>query len=607
MNPTGRPGSSAGPAGHRSDLSRWRSGPERLRPVNRVRAGRQQLSAELARCLRAPGRHLEGPGREWPTSPGSRHGPPDGDQVGGYHRRVAYQSLYRRYRSRRFGELVGQRARRHRAAQRRAGGPDRRTPTCSPGPRGTGKTSVARILAKALNCTDLHDGEPCGRCESCLAIDAGRSYDLHELDAASNNGVEAMRDLIEQGRHRLARALEGLHPRRGPHAVDGGVERAAEDARGAAGPRDVRAGHHRSAEGAAHDPQPLPALRVRADPGGGARGPRAPGRGRCGPELDLDDEAVAYVVRRGAGSARDTLSVLEQVAALGGVAGRRRAARRAARGARRARQRRPRPVRGGPAAWPAAASPAWSPSSCSPACATPSWRRWAPTSAACPTPRLAEAGRVGRALGPAGVTRALEALGEAIVEMRQAPDARVPLEVALIRLTRPELDTDVAALLERVARLERRLAAPGVGRVGAARRRRRAAGAGPCGRGRQRRPARAAAPSRPGATGAAAEAGAASRPATHLARPRHSEPPAGTAPSRSPPPPAPPPEPSRPPPTRPPSPDADAGSRRRPRRLPEAGRCRRSRSWPSPGATRSSRRSPQRRRPASAPAGSSTW
>ncbi len=64
------------------------------------------------------------------------------------------------------------------------------------GPRGTGKTSMARILAKAVNCTDLVDGEPCDACPSCVSIREGRAIDVIELDAASNNRVDDMRELV---------------------------------------------------------------------------------------------------------------------------------------------------------------------------------------------------------------------------------------------------------------------------------------------------------------------------------------------------------------------------------------------------------------------------
>lgn len=67
------------------------------------------------------------------------------------------------------------------------------------GPRGVGKTSTARIFAKTINCsTPGQDLEPCGKCESCLAFEEGRSYNIHELDAASNNSVDDIRTLLER-------------------------------------------------------------------------------------------------------------------------------------------------------------------------------------------------------------------------------------------------------------------------------------------------------------------------------------------------------------------------------------------------------------------------
>ena len=66
------------------------------------------------------------------------------------------------------------------------------------GPRGTGKTSMARIVAKALNCTDLRDGDACDICPNCVAIREGRTLDVVELDAATNNRVEQIRELVER-------------------------------------------------------------------------------------------------------------------------------------------------------------------------------------------------------------------------------------------------------------------------------------------------------------------------------------------------------------------------------------------------------------------------
>jgi DNA polymerase-3 subunit gamma/tau len=105
------------------------------------------------------------------------------------------QALYRRFRAQTFSQIVGQDAvvqtLRNAVRLDRVG-----HGFLFVGPRGTGKTSMARIMAKAVNCTNLNDGEPCDACPSCVSIREGRALDVIELDAASNNKVDDMRELV---------------------------------------------------------------------------------------------------------------------------------------------------------------------------------------------------------------------------------------------------------------------------------------------------------------------------------------------------------------------------------------------------------------------------
>lgn len=113
---------------------------------------------------------------------------------------MAYQALYRVWRSQRFDDVVGQKAitqtLKNAIIQKKTSHAYLFT-----GPRGTGKTSAAKIFAKAINCKHSVDGEPCNECETCVAITEGRLNDVIEIDAASNNGVEEIRDIRDKAKY----------------------------------------------------------------------------------------------------------------------------------------------------------------------------------------------------------------------------------------------------------------------------------------------------------------------------------------------------------------------------------------------------------------------
>ena len=358
---------------------------------------------------------------------------------------MTYQSLYRRYRPQRFGDVLGQD---HVSATLRNAV---RSGTVAhaylfSGPRGCGKTTSARILAKALNCTDLQDGEPCGVCESCRLVTSGSSMDVSELDAASNNGVDAMRDLV-------ARAALGTSGRRKVYIVDE-VHMLSTAASNALLKTLEEPPDHVVFVLATTDPQKvLPTIRSRTqhfefrlfplDTLVGLVRDVAADAG-----LGLDEATILAVARKGNGSARDALSALDQVAAAGGIedsfdvselalalADREvtallRAVDRAVERGRDPRQltrdllevlREAFLVHMG-------------------------------------LVRPAADAELVRRVGPAAITRAIEQLGEALVVMRDALDPRITLEVALVRLVRSDLDTSPAALAERLELIERRLA-----------------------------------------------------------------------------------------------------------------------------------------------------
>jgi DNA polymerase III subunit gamma/tau len=363
-----------------------------------------------------------------------------------------FVSLYRRYRPGTFAELRGQD---HvvRALQSAVRDGHVAHAYLFSGPRGTGKTSTARILAKALNCMDLIDGEPCGVCASCIEITKGTSMDVTELDAASNNGVDAIRDLI-------AHAALGSPGRSKVYIIDE-VHMLSASAANALLKTLEEPPPHVVFVLATTDPQKVPpTIRSRTQHlefrllGAETLGHLLRDvRDDAG--LGLDDEAIGVAVRRGRGSARDALSALDQVVASGEATDTRPGLDEVVEGF--CEQDAARALVGLSSLHEAG----WSPQQLCTELVEELRQAFllgvAPQVAQVTGSERDRLGDQGARLGLARTVRALELLGRCLVEMRDAPDPQVVLEVAVVRGARSDLDEGTAGVNDRILRLERKV------------------------------------------------------------------------------------------------------------------------------------------------------
>jgi DNA polymerase-3 subunit gamma/tau len=229
---------------------------------------------------------------------------------------VSYQALARKWRPKRFAELVGQehvvRALTHALASGRI-----HHAFLFTGTRGVGKTTIARIFAKSLNCERGVSAEPCGECAICRDIDAGRFLDLLEIDAASNTGVDDVREVIENAQYRPVRGGFKVYLIDEVHMLSKNAFNALLKT------LEEPPGHAKFLL-ATTDPQKLPVtvlsrclqfnLRRLSEEQIAGQVERI----LVAEQVEHDADAVAEIARGGNGSMRDALSLLDQAIAFGG-------------------------------------------------------------------------------------------------------------------------------------------------------------------------------------------------------------------------------------------------------------------------------------------------
>ncbi len=359
-------------------------------------------------------------------------------------------SLYRRFRPARFAELRGQD---HvvRALQGAVKNDRISHAYLFSGPRGTGKTTAARILAKALNCEHPVDGDACAVCASCLSIAKGTSLDVIELDAASNNGVDDIRDIISGAWHNT--------PGRWKVYIFDEVHQLSKAASAALLKTLEEPPSHVVFVLATTDPHKvLPTIRSRTQHlefrliGADTLATLLHDvEGAAG--LGADDATIEAAVRLGRGSARDALSALDQLLATGSISetqpefdGLFRAL---------AHDDAVEALR----SLAILAREGWDPEQLAENFAGEVRQVFLLQVA----PEVADAvdadrdrlAAWGEQLGLARSVRILETVGRAIREMKSAPEKIVMLEVAMVRLTKPELDHSYESLDERLTKIER--------------------------------------------------------------------------------------------------------------------------------------------------------